>query len=295
MATLIRIAVILWATASAMGGAPNNPYASPDVFVAAVTKAAEENATQGNPPRVELAVLEVLRGQFTGRAISAVWHAPPHDIDTTGRKKELKRWMATPMKAPEVGQKFIVYGTRVQAADGEVFHVRGDAIKPWSDENRARVVDMIADDARAAQQAAQRHAAEVAALAADQRKWRDAMTDAKIRAAAAHADLVVVARITSELFGKPERLYLKVDEVLKTPANAPSIKLVFLPVTGDVHRLLDRSTSYLLLLKGPGKADPSGFFACEPVADTDGIVIADAAALQSARAATGGATTRPAQ
>ena len=72
-------------------------------------------------------------GEFKGRAIAAIWNPPPHDIDTTGRDEELKRWMATPMKGPEPGKKFILYGSRQQTIPmGSLSGCAGDAIKPWS-------------------------------------------------------------------------------------------------------------------------------------------------------------------
>ena len=80
-----------------------------DVYVVTVKSVDDTGATNGKPPRVVLVLAEVLRGEAkAGAELTAVWHPFPHDIDTTGREKELAAWQAQPLAGPKVGDKLIV-------------------------------------------------------------------------------------------------------------------------------------------------------------------------------------------
>jgi hypothetical protein len=110
---------------SAWAGAESSPFDSPECVLATIKNVPEGEATNGNPPRVTLDVTDIIRGQLEAGEVAAVWNAPWHGIDTTGRDSELAAWNAAPLAKPTVGDQYILFGRMDQA--GTTLLTRGDA------------------------------------------------------------------------------------------------------------------------------------------------------------------------
>jgi hypothetical protein len=84
-----------------------------DVLVVTVRKVDDAKSTNANPPKVEIAVDEVLRGKPAPSATAwSVWRPIPHDVDYSGGESEklIGQWSAQELKGPKVGAKMIVKG-----------------------------------------------------------------------------------------------------------------------------------------------------------------------------------------
>jgi hypothetical protein len=95
-----------------------------DVVVARVRKSTG-NATNGNPPRLELKVLEVLRGGARVDRHRAIWVPFPNNIDWVGGGSDalIASWEAESLAAPPVGSKWILAGEMRRDSAGFVFDV----------------------------------------------------------------------------------------------------------------------------------------------------------------------------
>lgn len=123
-----------------------------DVIIATIQRSGDESATNGNPPKVELLVTEVLRGNVQLRVLQARWLPEPHGIDWVGSGAEELRqqWAAAPLKGPTAGEKLILIGftdsgyyewSDPEGAKWFLVHYR--CRYPFSEEKRAWVLQVI--------------------------------------------------------------------------------------------------------------------------------------------------------
>jgi hypothetical protein len=245
------------------------------VVVAIVRKVPEGAATRGNPPAIDLEIVEVLRGDYkAGDVARAVWHPPPHDIDTGGRNAELTRWSETPMEKPKVGEKFILFGYRMTEEKQTVYHVRTEVNRPASDENKAQTVKIVEEMKRQVREEADRRALEAQRLADALRKWREGLTPERLTAMARAADVIVVGQIETQMIARQPLIYVRPDKVLKQPGDVGKLRTLILPVPPELLEVLKRDSSYVLFIKWPGKAGVPGQFEVEP-ASGQGIALGD--------------------
>jgi hypothetical protein len=144
--------ILLWGAVAPAGGTPEHLLSDEallrdwrrDVYVVTVKAVDDKGSTNGNPPRVVLVVEEALRGEAkAGAELKAVWHPFPHDIDTTGRDKELAAWKARPLAGQKVGDKLIVLEYLPPAKDP--FSVSPRCRIPATKEKRDGVAALMGD------------------------------------------------------------------------------------------------------------------------------------------------------
>lgn len=217
-----------------------------DVYVVEVVKVDDEGATQANPPRVTFKVRETLRGDLKpGDELTAPWMPVQHDIDTTGRAEELKRWKETPMKGPEKDRVFIVMDQSVQ--EGEAFRVSFRCRFEFSERKRddvAKTIRQAREYHAAAEKERKEHAAKVEKRRAEDARALEAID---VAAAAKAAPVVVLGELCGFERELPEvRLLLGYHRVLKGadgPAGAYlDFHLDFAPTADERLTLESRST-----------------------------------------------------
>ncbi len=123
------------------------------VIVATIEQVNDQDATNGNPPRVTLLVEKALQGDLKPGRHEARWLPGSHDIDYTGGDStaRLQAWASKPLRGPGVGAKMILmgsmgnmYGTRAPYSSGtDSFLVFTRCRYPYSEEKLARVLDII--------------------------------------------------------------------------------------------------------------------------------------------------------
>jgi hypothetical protein len=158
-------------------GAPASPFWG-DAVVAMVKEVTDKNATFGNPPRVKLEMVEVLRGDPKLDRTRAVWAPPDHGIDTgvVQENPRYKEWAGTPMRGPKVGEKYVLWGRQVS---NEFFTLERWA---YTDEARQRALEMIKRDQEAARGRQAKAEAEAVKIPADRAAWRPPITDVDTKA-----------------------------------------------------------------------------------------------------------------
>ena len=126
-----------------------------DVFVATIERVDGEISTNGKAPKVELQVIEILRGNSAEVVLPhrfvAQWMPPvPEDADTTSA---LRDWESKPFQGhiPVAGQTMIFVGAvqRFSKHDGKGWFSTGKIIvyaewcRPFSEEERTRVLEVM--------------------------------------------------------------------------------------------------------------------------------------------------------
>ncbi len=109
-----------------------------DILVVTVLAVEAADATNGNPPRVELRVEEVLRGEDRGPTVMVTWNAPIFHEDTKESGGTTETWKARPLAGPEAAAKLIVFSI------GEDAGVLAWSVYRFSSQNRAVVLEHAA-------------------------------------------------------------------------------------------------------------------------------------------------------
>ena len=84
-----------------------------DIFIATVRSDGNPDATNANPPVVDLQVEEVLRGAVSRGPLTARWIAQPRfhcGNETQEQRTERLRWLALPLPGPKRGSRWILGG-----------------------------------------------------------------------------------------------------------------------------------------------------------------------------------------
>lgn len=121
-----------------MLGHPNH-----SVVVSIIKDVDDANATYGDPPKVELLISEVLKGNIGTGEIKAIW--APRGYDHLGGKN-FEKWANNPLKGPIVGSKMILLGEFIKEESGdnkEIFYVSPRCRYPFSEEKRKWVLETI--------------------------------------------------------------------------------------------------------------------------------------------------------
>ncbi len=113
-----------------------------DILVVTVLAVEAADATNGNPPRVELRVEEVLRGADRGPAVMVTWQAPVFHEDVKDAGGVTEGWKARPLAGPEVAAKLIVFSIGPAEAAG----VQAWSVYRFSPQNRAVVLEHAATE-----------------------------------------------------------------------------------------------------------------------------------------------------
>ena len=308
--TLLVLLATAPAGAGAAAGAPANPYAA-DAVVARVTEVSPHAATYENPPRVKLEVQEVIQGDPQADRRQAVWAPPPHDVDTgiVTENPRYKAWAATKMKGPDVGSRWILYGTLGVAGSGteRVFHVSSHVAVPFSDEERARAVRAARERAAARRKAAAEAEADRRANARIKALWRLLTSQQELETYTAEADLIVTGRwtsaathanaigiqVTSVLQGTVRQLPQKVEGKGKGDPRGPGggdkadegEHLLYIDFSAGpaLEVLMDRDTEYLLFLSDQGVTFSHVSPCYRRIRSGDGVVILDEQALHAVK------------
>ncbi len=113
-----------------------------DILVATVLAVEAADATNGNPPRVELRVEEALRGEDRGPTVVVDWQAPVFHEDIMDSEGVTEAWKARPLAGPEVAAKLIVFAIGpVEAAA-----VQAWSVYRFSPQNRAVALEHAATE-----------------------------------------------------------------------------------------------------------------------------------------------------
>ena len=113
-----------------------------DILVVTVLAVETANATNGNPPRVELRVEEVLRGEDRGPTVMVAWQAPVFHEDVKDPGGVTEAWKARPLAGPEIAAKLIVFSIGPAEAAG----VQAWSVYRFSPQNRALVLEHAATE-----------------------------------------------------------------------------------------------------------------------------------------------------
>ena len=279
-------------------GAPYLGTRAGDVVVATVERVENRRATNGNPPRVTLRIHEVLRGDPMRDRTNAIWEPTPNGFDFGDPailSAALAKWEKAPLESPKVGAKFVLWGECIEDKDAKAKSKQSEPSAatfaawswnayPYSEEKRAWAVDDIRKAAEERRQEAERRAAEKRALEQARAKWREKTGARELREYSAAADLVIVGRISSEYVSGP--LTFKVTRRLKGTLSKTwqdGEEYFSVTIPSSPRDLLDRESDYLLFLKTVGMK-PGGATDHYPfITKGDGIVVADAAALEAVR------------
>ena len=165
------------------------------IVVARVASVSDSGATIGNPPRVQLVVERVLRGQLKRGPLDAVWVASLDQPFRCGNESVSEReswrlYYQSPLKGPMVGQRLILGGCPLREEGG--WGVSEYVRLPYSSK---RVDDLVR---RVRRVDAIREAALVAAANEDSRQRaedRRVLARADVAALCASANEVVLAKI----------------------------------------------------------------------------------------------------
>ena len=113
-----------------------------DILVATVFAVEAADATNGNPPRVELRVEEVLRGEDRGPTVMVTWQAPVFHEDIMDSEGVTEAWKARPLTGPEVAAKLIVFSI----GPAQAAAVQAWSVYRFSPQNRAVVLEHAATE-----------------------------------------------------------------------------------------------------------------------------------------------------
>ena len=97
----------------AFGGAPADPVwelltADAVAQITVDTVVGRGPFTNDDPPKLQITVGEIVRGEFAERRIEAFWLPPPHDIDTGGEDNpDLIAWKQNAFPPPKLGTQWI--------------------------------------------------------------------------------------------------------------------------------------------------------------------------------------------
>ena len=190
-----------------------------DVVVATVKQVENQDATQGDPPRVTLEVHEVLRGDPKIDRARGVWTPPPFDNDTAGGeeyRRELARWKAVPFKVPKAVTNFVLWGESAGPKEKPTFQVYSWHAYPFTPAKRKWAIDDIRQTRERLKKLAEEREAEQRKLTEAQAKWRAKTSAEDLAKFAESADFVATGKIVSEAPHNVEGgILIQVDSVLK--------------------------------------------------------------------------------
>ncbi|QDU78147.1 hypothetical protein Pan97_52290 [Bremerella volcania] len=230
------------------------PYMGTDngaVIVATITRVLDKKATNGHPPQLQLQVEEVLRGELKPNRYLAIWSPPPHDIDygDVVTNPRYIQWRATPLAAPKVDTKWILWGemspANRQPNSVPVFRTNPFHCYAYSAERRAWSIEQI----RAGQQRQRDYAKQ---KEMEKRHWESALaswqanfTEKKIGELSQQADVIVVAKEAgySSSPKKQTRFTFRVSQVLKGNLRQPFERdktWIYVSTEGTLTQLLQR-------------------------------------------------------
>lgn len=113
-----------------------------DILVVTVLAVETADATNGNPPRVELRVEQVLRGADRGPTVMVTWQAPVFHEDVKDSEGVTEAWKARPLAGPEVAAQLIVFSIGPAEAAG----VQAGSVYRFSPQSRAVVLEHAATE-----------------------------------------------------------------------------------------------------------------------------------------------------
>jgi hypothetical protein len=113
-----------------------------DILVVTVLAVEAAGASNENPPRVELRVEEVLRGEDRSPTVIVAWQAPVFHEDVKDSGGVTEAWKAHPLAGPEVATKLIVFSIGPTEAAG----VQASSVYRFSPQNRTVVLEHAATE-----------------------------------------------------------------------------------------------------------------------------------------------------
>ena len=113
-----------------------------DILVVTVLSVEPTGTTNANPPKVELSVEEVLRGEDRGATVMVTGQAPVFHEDTKDPGGVTEAWKVRPLAGPEVAAKLIVFSIGPTEAAG----VQAWSVYRFSPQNRAVVLEHAATE-----------------------------------------------------------------------------------------------------------------------------------------------------
>ena len=111
-----------------------------DILVITMLAVEDEHATNGNPPKVQLSVEEVIRSEKRTPTVTATWQAPVFHEDLKEAGGVTDAWKRRPLKGPEVGTKLIVFSIGPASSAG----IQAWSVYRFSPENRATAIEHAA-------------------------------------------------------------------------------------------------------------------------------------------------------
>lgn len=278
------------AVGTASAGAPYLGLDLGDVVVATVQKVSDHAATNGNPPRVELEIHEVLRGDAKVDRTRAVWEPMPHGVDFGDPemwRKAVQGWESRKFVGPKVGDKFVLWGAMPRDKKNPIFGAYSWHAYPFSAEKRTWAVKVIRDAAEEARRYAAKLDAEKKALANSRAEWRAKTSADDLKKYAVQADFVAVGRIVGGSENGASQLQVRILKGRKRRKFNGDLYFVEVTAPKDVQGLLDRETDYLLFLSVEGLKVGTVVDNYSPIKTGDGIVIADGKAVEAVKEALG--------
>lgn len=288
----IVAAVAAVAVGTVNAGAPYLGLDGADVVVATVKKVSDHASTNGDPPRVELEIHEVLRGDAKVDRIRAVWSPTPHGCDFGDPmmyRKFVQAWETQKFAGPKVGDKYVLWGNMSGDKKNLVFGAYSWHAYPFSVEKRTWAVKVIRDAAEETRRHADKLEAEKKALTKTRADWRAKTSLDDLKKYAVEADFVAVGRIVGGGANVEDRftLQVRIHKGEKRQQYKGDVYFVEVTAPKDVQGLLNRETDYLLFLTLDGLKKGVAVDYYLSIKTGDGIVIADQKAEQAVKAALG--------
>ncbi len=289
-------AFLLMVTVATTSAFAQPPFALPhwrgDVVVATVKNVSDHEATNGNPPIVELEVHEVLRGDAKLDRTRAVWQPYPlwngECLVGVDVEKITSRWEAEKLASPKVGDKFILWGEITDENMRPQFGVFSREAYLFSEEKRTWAVKFIRDQEVEISLQEEKRASAMKAKLQALADWREKVTTEELEKYTNEADIVLVGKIISwgnsdgtgltfsarilkgENLSKPG-----IDEIYAEPALSNDLR----------EQRLNHETDYLLFLRRDGAVDRLTHIRYQPIKTGEGIVIADPKAMEAVKGA----------
>ncbi len=231
------------------------------VMIAEVVSVPNQAWTNGNPPKVTLRMINLLRGRDYPRNMIAIWQPMPYDTswaeaDETTVSDE---WKALPLQAPRRDSRWMLTGKWDN--NSKLFYVSPVARFPESGDAFTVLTRIIQNNIKNRVFVDEKPIIEEAARAARIEQWANEMKQSNAAALAAKSAVVAEVQI-NEMQSAERMVQFTVTNLIKidSPVTATSIKLAGLPnklysVLHDYKQSRDlTSPTFLVFMNTSGSA-----------------------------------------
>lgn len=175
---------------------------SSSAYVAEIVSVPGGERTNGNPPILDIKVVDGLGSKLPLGLAKYRWDDPLFILCGVGEEARIAEWNAKPVALPAKGSRWIIYRSHPVLPYGERF--------PDSEENRKMILERIKSDLESLELNLRKAGEEKAEFEAKRTQWDRMMVPDVIREWTRKADLIVVGMVVSSSGGSQD------IEVLRT-------------------------------------------------------------------------------